>query len=97
MSARTKALLWTGVGASAVAFVLFAPLFRAGMCVDAQDSARSFCRDWYTSLIGVETSLWMWVGGSAVLLGVGLFVAWQRTRRGTSDARDPEIPPREQA
>lgn len=84
MSARAKALLWTGVGALVVAFVLLAPLFRAGMCVDAQDSARSYCRDWYTSLIGVETNLWMWLGGSAVLLSIGVVVAWQRTSRGSS-------------
>ncbi|MFK4788649.1 hypothetical protein [Microbacterium sp. ZW T5_56] len=81
MSARTKALLWTGAGALFVAFVLFAPLFPAGMCVDAQDSARSYCRDWHTSVMGVETSVGMWLGGSAALLGIGLVLAWQLTGR----------------
>jgi len=95
MSTRRNALLWTGAGALLVAFVLFAPLFEAGICVDAQDTSRSYCRDWQTSLVGMETSLWMWLGGSGVLLSIGLLTGWWITRRGNPDARLPENPPTE--
>lgn len=82
-------MLWTVVGALVAAFVLFAPLFGAGICVDAQDSSKSYCRDWQTSIVGIETTLWMWLGTSGALVAVGLLVIGLTARRRASGGADP--------
>ncbi|MBO9625915.1 MAG: hypothetical protein J7484_06035 [Microbacterium sp.] len=81
MTPRGKAALWTVVGALALGFLLFAPLFSAGICVDAQDTSKSYCRDWQTSIVGIETTLWMWLGASGVLVAIGLLVVGLVHRR----------------
>ncbi len=82
-------MLWTVIAALALAFVLFAPLFGAGICVDAQDSSKSYCRDWQTSIVGIETTLWMWLGASGVIVAIGLLIVGLAGRRGTASGADP--------
>lgn len=87
MRARTKTLIWTVLGALVIAFIVFAPVAGAGMCVDAQDTSKSYCRDWQVSLLGLETTLWWWLGASGVLVAVALLVVGLAGRRSASHGR----------
>ncbi|WFR84529.1 hypothetical protein [Arthrobacter sp. Y-9] len=87
MRTRTKALIWTVLGALVIAFIVFAPVAGAGICVDAQDTSKSYCRDWQVSLLGLETTLWWWLGASGVLVAVALLVVGLAGRRSASHGR----------
>ncbi|MFF5624622.1 hypothetical protein [Microbacterium sp. LWH10-1.2] len=89
MTKGAKRALWIVLGCLLLTTVLFAPVFGAGMCVDAQDSANSYCREWQTSLIGLETTPWMWLALSATAVVVALLVV--RPFR-ANDSTPPESP-----
>jgi uncharacterized membrane protein len=76
-SARRVAL-WT-VGAVIVAALLFAPITVSGRCEDAAAPAASSCTSVGWSLVGLETSVWLWLGATVVLGGLAWWFA--RVRR----------------
>ncbi|MBD3942185.1 hypothetical protein IF188_10795 [Microbacterium sp. NEAU-LLC] len=66
-------------GAVVVASVLFAPLSFGGFCADAPTADASYCVTTLRSLVGLDTSLWLWLGAVVVLAG---FAWWFSARRG---------------
>lgn len=87
MPGRTKTMIWVIVGALALAFLVFAPVSEAGICVDAQDTSKSYCRDWQVSPMGLETTVGLWLGVSGVLVAVALLIAVLVGRRSPSPRR----------
>jgi hypothetical protein len=64
-------------GAIVVASVLFAPFSSAGFCADAPAADQSYCATTVRSPIGLETSLWLWLGATVVL---GVLAWWLSAR-----------------
>ena len=62
-----------------VAALLFAPIMVSGHCEDAAAPEASACATVGRSLVGIETSLWLWLGATVVLGGLAWWVA--RVRR----------------
>ncbi|MBW9095076.1 hypothetical protein JNB62_15415 [Microbacterium jejuense] len=75
---RLRRATWL-TGALVVAAVAFAPVTFSGFCADSVAASRSYCVTTARSLVGVETSLWLWLTASAVLAG---FTWWLTRRRG---------------
>jgi len=63
-----------------LAAVLFAPLTFAGFCAVATE--RSYCVTTARSLVGIDTSLWLWLGATAVLVGLTWWLLRRSAGRG---------------
>ncbi|MGQ2914522.1 hypothetical protein [Microbacterium aurantiacum] len=61
------ATVWLGILAAVIATVAFAPIVTVGWCADADETGTSTCGSSATSLVGVETSLWLW---AAVIVAI---------------------------
>lgn len=55
-------------GGVLVAAVLFAPVIGGGWCADAPLAEASYCETWTRSVVGIDTSIWLWLGATAVLV-----------------------------
>lgn len=90
MTARGRVAIWVAAACVLVA-VLLAPAGGAGICVDAQEPSKSYCRDWLVSIVGMETNPWLWLGVTAAVLLFGL-AAWRRAGRGVESAQRHDAP-----
>lgn len=77
---RTRIALWVA-GAVLAAAVVFAPVMTMGYCADAPVAGRSFCDSSQRSVLGAETSLWLWLGVTVASAGITWLVAWSAPRR----------------
>lgn len=68
-------VLWT-IGAVVVAAVLFAPIMTVGWCADSATPGASYCASEQRSILGAPTSIWLWLGATAVFGGL----AWLLSR-----------------
>jgi hypothetical protein len=64
-----------GVLAGVLATVLFAPIITMGWCADAAEGGESFCGSSQTSLVGIETNVWLWVAAMMIVIVATAFVA----------------------
>lgn len=55
-----RATVGLGVLAGVLATALFALIFTVGWCADAAERGESSCGSLHTSLIGIETNVWLW-------------------------------------
>ena len=74
-----------GLFAAALASALLAPVLHTAWCADAPAGGESMCGSATTSLLGIETNVWLWVGSVAVIIvgTVVLGVVKFRLRRGS--------------
>lgn len=72
------ATVWLGVLAGVVASVLFAPIITVGWCADAAEGGESVCGSMQTSLVGIETNVWLWAAAVVIVIVV---TALARRRR----------------
>lgn len=79
-SSTARTAVWLGVAGVAAAIVFF-PLFTAGMCADSSVPGESYCTSWQQSLVGLETTTWLWLGATAVLCGLAWLLTRPRRRR----------------
>lgn len=73
------ATVWLGVLAGVVATVLFAPIMTVGWCADAAEGGESFCGSMQTSVVGIESNVWLWA--AAVVIVIVATVLAERRRR----------------
>ncbi len=55
-----------------LAAVVFAPLMTVGFCADSSIPGRSYCTSSQRSVVGIDTSFWIWLGATAAF-GI---IAW---------------------
>ena len=76
---RVASVVWLGIAAIVAVAVLFAPVITGGWCADAPVSGTSTCGTFERSIVGIDTSLWLWLALSAF---VGVITALKaRSRR----------------
>ena len=63
-----------------VAAVLFAPVGQTGYCAVAPASGASFCDTGARSLVGIDTSLWLWLGATVAFIALAWWLAHTRSR-----------------
>jgi len=83
MTRRRAPLLRTAVwiaGAVLLAAVVFAPVLQSGYCAVAPASGRSYCDVSARSVVGIPTSLWLWLGATAALVAAAWWLALRRRR-----------------
>lgn len=83
MAARRRsasAVIWRGVLAAVLVTVVLAPVISGGWCADAPPGGTSMCASFQRSVIGIDTNLWIWVGGLAVVLAITLLGALGQMR-----------------
>jgi hypothetical protein len=80
-----RTVLWC-LGAVFVAAVLFAPITGGGYCADAPVAGDSYCVSWTRSIVGIDSTLWLWLGATVILTGA----AWWLSRR--SRTTDRQLP-----
>ncbi|MGZ0710912.1 hypothetical protein ACWPKO_21555 (plasmid) [Coraliomargarita sp. W4R53] len=74
------AAIWLGaLGMLAVA-VLFAPIVTGGWCADAPAGGASVCGSFQRSLMGIASSIWLWLAATGVVVCVTFVVARGRRR-----------------
>lgn len=59
----------------------FAPIIGGGWCGDAGDGGTSVCVLYQRSVIGIDTSVWIWAG-ALLIVTTRTGVAFIRARRG---------------
>ncbi|PSL37384.1 hypothetical protein CLV49_0991 [Labedella gwakjiensis] len=69
-----------GALAAVVVTVLLFPFVSGGWCADATDPDASVCGTFQRSIVGIDTSIWFWLGGLAV---VGFFTVLAINRTAT--------------
>lgn len=78
MSTRRARSRWivvaTAVAVIAVA-VLFAPIVSNGFCAHAPNAGQSFCSSWQTSVVGIRSNVWLWLGATAAVIAAGWLLA----------------------
>lgn len=72
------ATVWLGVLAAVVVTVALAPLMTAGWCADADESGTSTCGSYQTSLVGIETTVWLWLAAVVIVIVVTVLIARPR-------------------
>lgn len=72
------ATVWLGVLAAVVVTVAFAPLMTVGWCADADESGTSTCGSYQTSLVGIETTVWLWAAAIVIVIVVTVLIARPR-------------------
>lgn len=82
-SSRTPVLRVVGGGvlAALAVTVVLAPLFTTGWCADAAEGGTSVCGSYASSLVGIQTSAWVWLGVLAVVVVVTVVAAVAVHRR----------------
>jgi hypothetical protein len=83
MASRKKsvaAVIWAGVGVSVVVSVFLAPIINGGWCADAPAGGTSVCGSFQRSLVGIDTSMWVWLAAMAIVAFVTFAVARGRRR-----------------
>ncbi|WP_106815253.1 hypothetical protein [Microbacterium timonense] len=78
---RARVALWVA-GGVILAGVLFAPVRTSGFCAYAPTSGRSYCDAAAQSVLGIPTSLWLWLAASIALGALGWWLARRTARRG---------------
>lgn len=72
-------VVWLGIAGILAVAVLFAPVITGGWCADAPVGGTTTCGTFERSIVGIDTSLWLWLALSAV---VGVITALKvRSRR----------------
>lgn len=71
--------LWLGLAGVVAVAVFFAPVTTGGWCADAPASRASVCGTFERSIVGIDTSLWLWLALS-IVVGVITAIA-VRSRR----------------
>jgi len=72
-------VIWCGALAAIIVSVLLAPVINGGWCADAPVGGTSECGTFQRSLIGLDTSVWLWL--AALALVAVITVVWARPRR----------------
>lgn len=72
------ATVWLGVLAGVIATVLLAPIITMGWCADAAEGGESYCGSIQTSLVGIETNVWLWAAAIVIVIVATAFVARRR-------------------
>lgn len=72
-------VLWLGIAGVLAVAVFFAPVITGGWCADAPVSGASACGTFERSIVGIDTSLWLWLALS-VIVGV-ITILKARSRR----------------
>jgi len=67
--------VWLGVLAGVLATVLFAPIITMGWRADAAEGGEPYCGSIQTSLVGVETNVWLWPVAMMIVIIATAFVA----------------------
>lgn len=83
MTPRQRSLapvVWFGVLGLVCVSLLFAPVITGGWCADAPLGESSMCGSFKRSVVGVDTSLWLWLA-SAVVVAVATVAAARRRRK----------------
>ena len=78
-----RTALWVG-GAIATAALLFAPIIHVGFCADAPGAEASSCETWSRSVVGIDTSGWLWLGATVALSALAWWLS-RAHRRGADD------------
>lgn len=73
--------MWLGILAAVIATVAFAPIVTLGWCADADETGTSTCGTYPASLIGIETSIWLWGVVIATVVMATAVLAYRRPRR----------------
>lgn len=72
-------VLWLGIAGILAVAVFFAPVITGGWCADDPVSEASVCGTFERSILGIDTSLWLWLALSVI---VGVITALKvRSRR----------------
>ncbi|WES66047.1 hypothetical protein P0L94_08215 [Microbacter sp. GSS18] len=80
--ARVAPVVWLGVAGLVAVTVLFAPVVTGGWCADAPVGGTSVCGTFERSVLGIDTSIWLWLALSgAVTLTTVLAVRRRRADR----------------
>ncbi len=85
---RIARVVWLGVAGLVAVAVLFAPVIMGGWCADAPVGGTSTCATFQRSIVGIDTSMWLWLplSGSVVLATV-LAVRRRRAARPSAGRR----------
>ena len=74
-------VLWLGIAGVLAVAVFFAPVITGGWCADAPIGGESVCGTFERSIVGIDTSLWLWLALSVI---VGVITALRvRSHRST--------------
>lgn len=60
-------LWWSAIAALGVS-VLFAPIITYGWCADGVEGGTSTCGSSQHSVVGIPSSIWMWIGSMVVVM-----------------------------
>lgn len=60
-------LWWSAIAALGVS-VLFAPIITYGWCADGVEDGTSTCGSSQHSVVGIPSSIWMWIGSMVVVM-----------------------------
>lgn len=69
-----------GALAGLLVTVLFAPILTKGWCYDAVEGGESSCGSVQTSVVGIESSLWLW-GGAVIVVVAATLLSVRRHAR----------------
>lgn len=69
-----------GVLAGLLVTVLFAPILTKGWCYDAAEGGESTCGSVQTSIVGIESSFWLWAGALIVVVAATSMLLRRRAR-----------------
>ena len=72
---RVAIVVLLGMAGLVAVAVLFAPIITGGWCTDAPVSAISTCETIQRSLIGIDTSMWLWLTLTGVVVVATVLVA----------------------
>jgi hypothetical protein len=80
--ARVAPVVWLGIAGLVAVAVLFAPVVTGGWSADAPVGGTSMCGTFERSVLGIDTSIWLWLALScAVTLATVLAVRRRRADR----------------
>jgi disulfide bond formation protein DsbB len=85
MTTRQRSLapvVWIGVLGLLGVSLLFAPVITGGWCAHAPIGGTTLCESFQRSIMGIDTSVWLWLASVAVV--VVATVAAVRRRRKTA-------------
>ena len=61
-------IIWLGMAGLAGVSILFAPAIHGGWCADATVGGTSVCGSFQRSLIGIDTTIWLWLASMEVVV-----------------------------
>jgi hypothetical protein len=68
-----------GVLAGLLVTILFPPIITKGWCYDTVEGGESWCGSVQTSVVGIESSTWLW-GGAVIIVLVATLLSLRRMR-----------------